>query len=133
MRAPVICLAVSLACPTLTQAEGANDFTCRTKLHTVIVKQVAENQYTYQSWSSKKSLDSAPDLSLKGGTYDIAGTGACASRSWTFHAGNYQYTVSRDLACGPEAPPANAIGDLSVILNDPRKGADLKGHWYCMK
>lgn len=115
-----------LVLPSLTFAEPA--YVCRTKNRVVVVEATGGSTFKYTTWGNKQSMKDKPELVLDQGTFDVQGTGPCRTGYWIFKNGKYTYAETDSVACYESFPPDNAVGELSVSLNDQ----ELSSSW-CLK
>ncbi|MGE8539149.1 MAG: hypothetical protein ACN6NI_07680 [Acinetobacter sp.] len=111
-----------------SNAWAAEKFVCKTSTHTVLINPLSSGQYKYTAWNKPKNMADKPDLVIMRGKQLIEGTGACRYTRWEFNHGNTQYVLSTPVTCTESIPPANAIGELSIFINDALR----KSSW-CLK
>lgn len=111
-----------------SNAWAAEKFVCKTSTHTVKINPLPSGQYKYTAWNQPKNMTDKPDMVLTRGKQIIEGTGVCRYTRWEFNNGNTQYVVRTPVTCTESIPPANAIGELSIFIND-----ELKQSSWCFK
>lgn len=89
--------------------------TCNAEQRRAAVDLLKNGTLRYRVWDRPHSLLGDPDVEVVGGTTRVEGTGACASRYWTFQRGGSEFTLST-LGCPPEStpPPEGARGHLTI-------------------
>lgn len=58
----------------------------------------------------------------------VEGTGACRHTEYSFKTGKVEFSLDDDVSCIEGNPPANAVGNLNILIN-----GELKNHYYCFK
>jgi len=104
------------------------DFICITEKHTIQVNKVDAATYRYRSWNKPKTTDLKPDMDLKSKDISVSGSGVCRHYEYSFKTGKVEFLLDDNKTCVEGKPPANIIGNLSVLIND-----ELKNHYYCFK
>jgi len=108
-------------------AQSKTEFSCITEKHTILVDKVDSATYRYRSWNKPKSTDVKPDMELKSKEVLVGGTGACRNTAYSFKVGKVDFILDNNINCIEGKPPANAIGNLYVLIN-----GEEKNHYYCM-
>ena len=109
-------------------AQSKAEFSCNTEKHTILVDKVDASTYRYRSWNKPKSIDTKPDMELKSKDVSIDGTGVCRTTNYSFKVGKVEFKLDNNIDCVEGKPPANAIGNLHVLMN-----GEEKNHYYCLK
>lgn len=100
---------------------GAIGIACSTPQFRVVVDATNKpDLWRYRVWNLPRALSEKPDLELTG-TRDIQGTSPCTHASWQFKNANATYTINDPNGCGPDAPPKNATGSITVTVGDETK------------
>lgn len=111
-----------------SNALAAEKFVCKTSTHIVTINPLSAGQYKYTAWNKPKSMTDKPDMVIMKGKQIIEGTGVCRYTRWEFNNSNTKYVVSTPVTCTESIPPSNAIGELSIFINDEFR----KSSW-CLK
>ena len=97
-----------------TQESNAVSLACHTKQMRILIDSTKNGAARFRSWSFAKSLSSAPNSELGGGTESVVGTGPCAHRLWTFRDAKTQITLEAPGCYEDNAPPRGAQAELSI-------------------
>lgn len=125
MKNFIIIIGVFICTHTLADVRA---FTCITEKHTIFIDKIDSNNYRYRSWNKPKNSDSKPDMELKSKDIKVEGTGACRYTIFSFKTGKVEFLVDDGVSCVETAPPENAIGNLTVLINE-----EVKSSYFCFK
>ena len=123
----VLAILASFAFYTKTFAE-TDVFRCVTVKHIIIISEPIKGTYHYRSWNKPKAISDKPDMDLKSKEVSVEGTGACRHTEYSFKTGKVEFSLDDDVSCIEGNPPANAVGNLNILVN-----GELKNHYYCFK
>lgn len=104
-------------------------YECKTEKYLVKVSKVYAGIYKYQAWYVPKASTDKPDIEIsQKDAYTTEGTGPCFTRYYNFKKGNDQYSISNNVNCIKDKPPASARGELVV-----KRENQVKAHFWCSK
>jgi hypothetical protein len=97
------------------------DLACHTDKLRIVIDSTKDGTPRYRSWSFARSLGDVPDLEIAKGESKFEGTGPCAHRSWTFHAGKAEISLEDAGGCVEVEPPKNATAELFVRVGGEKE------------
>ena len=107
---------------------GDGGFVCDTTKHHVVIDHATDGGLRYRVWNKPRPESGKPDVEVRNGTREIAGTDPCVSTNWTFNRRNTEYWVSDSAACTDEKPPRGAYGMIVVTINK-----QFASRYWCVK
>lgn len=103
-------------------------FTCITTKHIIFIDKIDSKNYRYRSWNKPKTSGEKPDMELKSKDVKYEGRGVCRYTIFSFKTGKVEFLVDDGVSCVETVPPENAIGNLTVLINE-----EVKSSYFCFK
>jgi hypothetical protein len=129
-RLLTLCVSAYALAVATAQAQPAlaDRFVCDTNRHHVVIDQDVDGSPRYRAWNKPHPLNQKPDVEIRRGTEETAGTDPCVNTTWTFKRGTVEYSVSDSAACTDGKPPPAASGFIVVEID-----SQFADRYWCVK